>query len=290
MYCNVCPRGMLCDHALHCKIVEIDTKAAEAMKFEGELIGRDPLLQQIIDWSKATQSEKVWLIIGAAGTGKSSISVGLARALRDKRFGDQVELFHHHICIYQQESTTVDYFLNQIRTIGRIPHLSDAKDDLFQLFASLNEQKQENPNHIKLLLIDGLDEAPELRNLLLTREVLSVIPSWLRIIATSRPFDDDNRLPLTKVIRLDSKDQFDAVRAFVNAKLPPLLIRKTDESEIKHDERVAELCHSLSDASSGSFIYASLILKAIGSGEIDASLSGLSKAALPRYAALLFVG
>lgn len=262
-------------------------EALEKFKLDGELIGRNELLLEMVMWTVSGSSSsshssltsapsssssscpsslngiRVWYTSGAAGTGKSAISTGLSRFMgtNNSATDPAVKLLHHHIC---QLRDTVRGFVNSLLSSCVDMELIHAASlvtikNIGSLFLHLASEPI-NDGHVYCILIDGMDECHAIRDLF-TADILSQIPSNIRLFITSRPdpswFLQESKTLCHHHSLDDSKQQRDAVRAFISTKLSPLLAVTVAESKI------AGHCQVLAAKCGPSFIYARLVLNDI---------------------------
>jgi hypothetical protein len=247
----------------------------EEFKLPGDFVGREELILSIIEWIRRPPAyERVWVLTGAPGMGKSAISVGIARVLR--RGSTQthgLRLLHHHICMRStaaddiQVKSFLESFIASCRdaklTIGDGPFA-----DLTSLFLSMKTipSSPHTSSITYVLLIDGVDESSAITSLL-SDESIRMMPSWLRLIITTRavPGRDWSLSSLNHVSSLHPSlpSQSKALATFINSRFPPIL-RNLDLDATT----TSNLIQTLNHQSDGSFVYARLIMDGINNGKI----------------------
>ena len=247
--------------------------------------GRKWLFQAIDEWL-AKGSQPALLIIGEPGIGKSSI---VATLVNDNRDG---QVLAYHCCradtpatldpavfvrsLAAMLSSQLEGYSAVLKGAAIVDALHFAETDAATVF----ETAIINPLHKlpqpergrRYLLIDALDEAltrtrrPTILELLSTR--LSLLPPWLRIVATTRNEPSVLcRLGCLRAHILNAQDprNQDDVLNFIHRRLAePGLHDKARASS----ETLSELASKLLRSSAGNFLFVTTALNAVESGEI----------------------
>jgi hypothetical protein len=252
---------------------------SEEGKLKGALIGRESLLDEMIQWILGPGHEKMWLTIASAGTGKSALHVGLARLLDESKLTPRVVVLYHRICCHSStrgQAKDIESFLSRF-----IQSCNDANleigdgsyDDLLAVFTVLKTTKPPSDHLIYVLLIDGLDESPAIASLL-SEAAIAMVPSWLKIVSTSRNVPNILRAAQCSQVKeylLDeSPTQRSAMAAFITERFPPILLKLHVDATT-----TTKLIQQLIKHSGIFFIYAQLILNDISDGRIKPTLAAI---------------
>jgi hypothetical protein len=257
-----------------------------------EFQGRDWLFAGIAKWRKSDNGARLLLVTGDPGTGKSAVAAHFAKS---ERCGPVLSA---HFC-GRQASTTLEP-QNLVRNLAyvlaqRLPEYRDALlathrqealeqlardgrgdlpiDDLLRLVvAPLRELANPFPPDATpaWLVIDGLDESAEYAR---ARESSSIVdllaaelprvPSWLRILATSRPSDVPVRLarvvqdgrPLAHVIHISKEDSAGDITGYIEHRAKQSTVPLTPDDKQHVVEKAA-----------GNFLCVKLVLDGLFAG------------------------
>lgn len=252
----------------------------EIAKFLTAFTGRNWLTEEINHWLK-TDSRRAMVIVAEPGVGKSSIAAWLSQT--------RPEVVGIHFCTQQNSRTRnpfefVASLVAQLhaRLPGYAAQVEAKRPDIRRTTASdaFRELVVEVTRNLacdtaRLIIVDSLDEAvlQEGETILevLARQA-NDLPSWLRIITTTRPEDSVLRrirhLNLYE-LRADRAENRADLRAFVTQQLraEPLagLLGPQGHQAVSRIETLAE----------GNFLYARLALEALVDGSIG--MDDLSK-------------
>jgi len=240
--------------------------------------GRDWLDRQIDDWLERDASP-VFVIEGEPGIGKSAIAAHLSQredvvavhfcSKRNTPTLDPREFVSGVVTLLSQRLTAFEDEL-----IPRRPDIprEDAATAFRQLVVE-PARTMEAPESPQLLVIDALDEAV-LRDGESIIDILSqaeALPSWLRIVATTRPESVvTSRLKACSTVRLaaDSKENLADVDAFLRTRFA--------ESSLP-EPQAKEASEIVSVRAAGNFLYARLAAEAV----LATDLSAAELSALP---------
>jgi len=162
--------------------------------------GRKWLFRRIDDWLSDPDGSPLFWITGGPGSGKSAVAAWLCARRREVvayhfcRFTDRLKADPAQAVrsVAWQLSTQLPGYFQ--RLIG-IPNLEETcgKGDAATLFDLLIVQPLHNlqrPDHVKVIVIDALDEAIHLGRSEFAQflaEEAERLPDWVRLIITSRP-------------------------------------------------------------------------------------------------------
>lgn len=265
------------------KTLQPSSYIAEIAQKSAAFEGRAWLFDDIKDWQEDPKGEAVYVLQGNAGVGKSAISAHLSN-FRGSVFGI-------HFCKYNDVSThstnnlvrTMAFQLasrNRTYCAKLINALSDEKysdkkllnipgEQLFDelIVALVKGLKVDDTRERRMFIIDGLDEATvngENAILELISKKFSELPSWLRVLVTSRPEASIvEALPDTYVLNADDERNKDDVASFLRkglGKVPALA---------NNDDALDKAVTVATDRSDGVMLYASELLRAVGEGYVD---------------------
>ena len=243
--------------------------------------GREWLFDEIEAWRTVSGQDRVLLIKGDPGVGKSAIIAELAH--RDPR------VLAYHCCQADNQQTLdpglfvrslaamlasrLDDYAAQLETASVREALSDATiagDPLGALDAGvLTPLEGLTPDGAPFyLLVDALDEALSRRDATLTIvDVLAArrerLPGWLRIIATTRKEPRVlDRLKGLRATELDAQDprNLDDIAQYVQGRLDePNLAERLAQSQ----RTSASVTQTLKEKSGGNFLYVRQALEGI---------------------------
>jgi WD40 repeat protein/serine/threonine protein kinase len=250
-----------------------------------DFVGRQWLFKEIDEW-RATGTESALLIIGEPGVGKSSLVAALAEANPD----DQV--LAYHFCRADTPATLdpagfvrslatilsdrLDGYAGMLEESASIKSLQGADIDPAGAFESailgpLHRMHQPTRNR-PYLLIDALDEAliftrrPTIVDVLSRR--LHLLPTWLRIIATTR--NDPSVLRQLRSLRArilstaDPRNQED-LRQFIRRRLAEPTMR---EKTLASGKSLGTIEQDLLRSSAGNFLFVTTALDAVESSQV----------------------
>ena len=248
--------------------------------------GRQWLFQEIDEW-RARGSEPALLIIGEAGIGKSTI----VAALIHENPGGQV--LAYHCCradtpatlepagfvrsLAAMLSAQLDDYAAMLEDPAIVNALQIADTDPASAFEGailgpLHKLRQSEEGR-RYLLIDALDEALTRTQRPTIVEVLSArldrLPSWLRIVATTRSDPSVLRqLGGLSAHTLSAEDprNRDDVRHFIQRRLAEPALREKAEASING---LLALEEGLLRSSAGNFLFVTAALDAVESGQFS---------------------
>ncbi len=255
---------------------------AEIAQKSAAFEGRQWLFEEIQSWQQRPEAARVFALQGSAGVGKSAISAHLSH-YRETVFGV-------HFCKYNDVSTHSTN--NLVRTMAfqlasrsreyrakLIYALSDDKysDDklltisgeaLFdELIVALTQSLNVTDDEHKLFIVDGLDEATVRGDnaiLKLVSDKFSALPTWLRVLVTSRPEAAIvEALPGSYVLNADDPRNLTDVESFLEKGLSRVPALADNEDALNRAVAVA------TEKSAGVMLYASELLRAVGEGYLD---------------------
>lgn len=245
--------------------------SVEIAKFSSGFSGRQWLTGELDRWL-ATDTRRAFVIVAPPGVGKSSIAAWLSLTRRDvvgvhfctqqnTRSRDPYEFV---ACLVGQLHARLPGFAEAVQTKHPGLRRATAADAFRELI--VEAARNLTSPHARLIIIDSLDEAATHEN----ETVLDVLvrqapdlPSWLRVVATTRPEESIlKRIKNLSVFELhaDRSENRADLREFISARLvtPPLASVAGPEIH-----SVALRIESLAE---GNFLYARLALDALEEG------------------------
>ncbi len=269
-------------------------------RFLGELrkgfYGRQWIFDEINAWL-TNESEKVLVVAGPPGSGKSAVAAELVFQNRDN------QVLAYHVCIADRPATVdpatfvrsisdivatrIDEYRTEVNDPALQDRLQQANEDPATAFQSAVLKpllKDGGQMPTCYILVDGLDEAlayDKKNNILqLLKSSINFFPSWLRIVVTCQGEAErlmDQLLP-RKIVIQGGKNR-DDVEAYVNSRLKaPELSAKLVEAG-KKPEEVANWVRRLDAGNDDSnMLFVKVLLNEIEARPKDQ----LSEQALPR--------
>ena len=240
---------------------------------------RKRTLKDIYNWTNSKGRPNVYLLIGAAGTGKSTIATTVAGVYQRKR-----QLGCHMFFVRERSHPgnvlqTIAYLLaeysrpiakslsEQLKKSGNLDssNLKAKFDILLQQPLSAVATKVGRP---VLIVLDALDECgtPELRQSLLhvLRDCLPALPANFRILITSRPDEDINPLISSSHFRRMILDQHsieskDNVFTYIKSRFDDM--KSSGKLKVPEDCDWDNSIKILSESADGLFIWASTAVR-----------------------------
>ncbi|PAV21525.1 nucleotide-binding-oligomerization-domain like receptor [Pyrrhoderma noxium] len=240
-------------------------------------------LQSIDEWVNAEGYPNVLLLIGGAGTGKSTIATTVAgRYQRRSQLGCHIfflrgssdpgnvlESVAYSLAVYSQ--SIAESLVNQLKNKGNLgPSNLNTKFGIL-LQDSLSAVAADVGSPI-LIVLDALDECgtPETRQGLINalQHGLPSLPSNFRFLVTSRPEGDllpfiSLPPPRVHTLELDRKVEENKLDVYAYIKHELEILRSSPVFVIPQDWRWDEGVQSLADSADGLFIWASTAIKFI---------------------------
>jgi hypothetical protein len=253
------------------------TFEAESSRHLPRFTGREWVEERLDEWITTRRSSMVFCLVGGPGIGKSAIACHWCHTRKD------IVAFHY--CVHgHKEKTDVKRILLSLaaQMAARLPEYEKrlsviAQNELEEianadaravfdnfLLKPLSGDMPDPDRHL-LIVIDGLDESSRDQDNELASfigEVWGGLPSWLRLVVTTRPdLDVSEHLghlhPL--VLNADSPENLQDIRNFFRRELEAKKIRAS-----------AEAIDEIVDKSEGLFLYVKVILDEIQeSGELS---------------------
>ena len=250
---------------------------------------RKETLDSIYQWVDASGYPNVLLLIGAAGTGKSTIATTVAGRyqrrrqlgchiffLREKSHpGNVLQSIAYSLAAYSQ--TIAESLVDQLKGRGDLgPSNLKTKFDILlrePLYAAAIEVREPI-----LIVLDALDECgtPESRRSLINvlRNRLSTLPPNFRFIITSRPENDilaftPSQSPNVQTFDLDNQIDENKIDVFTFIKHELEELKSLRALRVPQDWSWDEGLQRLANAAGGLFIWASTAIKFISEKKLD---------------------
>ncbi|PAV17574.1 nucleotide-binding-oligomerization-domain like receptor [Pyrrhoderma noxium] len=240
---------------------------------------RKHTLQSINEWVNAGGYPNVLLLIGAAGTGKSTIATTIAGTYQEigqlgcylfflrgsSDPGNVLQTIAYSLAVYNQ--SIASSLAQKLRNSGDIgpSGLKTKFEILLRNPLSTVATKVGAP---VLIVLDALDECgtPELRQSLLNlfRDRLSTLPNNFRILITSRPDEDISSLissPSYKIITLDQHSDESKLNVYTYIKHQFDQMRSSGKLKVPDDYEWDKSVQTLADSADGLFIWASTAVR-----------------------------
>ena len=240
---------------------------------------RRETLDSIYQWADASGYPNVLLLIGAAGTGKSTIATTVAGEyqrrrqlgchmffLREKSHpGNVLQSIAYSLAAYNQ--TIAESLVNQLKDTGVLgPSNLKTKFDIL-LREPLKTAAIEVREPI-LIVLDALDECgtPESRKSLINvlRDCLPTLPPNFRIFITSRPDEDITPLipkPNFVTMTIDQHSNESKVNVCAYIKFEFDQMRSSGKINVPDDCEWDDNIRRLSESADGLFIWASTAVR-----------------------------
>ena len=237
-----------------------------------DFFGREWLFERFETWANDINSSKVFMLLGQAGTGKTSFVAALS-----SRYPNIVGI---HFCKYNDNeranpkkalmslayhmSTQIPEYADELLKLKDLDRLDEKSiQRLFEYIFIEPLHKIPSDRKPSILIIDALDEAQrDSRN-----ELLDVIvkefdktPSWLKLLVTSRAeLDIVRKMSLFNPIIIEKNTENDKdVANYIAFALKDISVKHKDE-----------LLSILANKAQGSFLYAKEVVRCIKSGEMS---------------------
>ena len=240
-------------------------------------------LQRIDEWVNAEGYPNVLLLIGGAGTGKSTIATTVAgKYQRSKQLGchifflrgssdpgNVIESIAYSLAVYSQ--TIAESLAKQMESSGDLKP-SNLKTKFDILFRDTLSSVAADVGSPILIVLDALDECgtPETRQSLINvlKHGLPSLPSNFRFLVTSRPEGDLHPFislppPRVHTLELDRKVEENKLDVYTYIKHELEDLRSSSVFVIPQDWKWDEGVQSLAASADGLFIWASTAIKFI---------------------------
>ncbi|PAV22987.1 nucleotide-binding-oligomerization-domain like receptor [Pyrrhoderma noxium] len=240
---------------------------------------RRQTLNSIYRWVNARGYPNVLLLIGAAGTGKSTIATTVAGEyqrrrqlgchmffLREKSHpGDVLQSIAYSLAAYSQ--TIAESLVEQMKGRGDLGP-SNLKTKFDVLLHNPLSAVATKVHHPVLIVLDALDECgtPEHRQSLLDvlRDRLSSLPANFRILITSRPEEDIAPLisdPSSLTVTIDQHSHKSKVNVYAYIKFEFDQMRSSRKLTVPDNREWDNNLRRLSESADGLFIWASTAVR-----------------------------
>ena len=240
---------------------------------------RKDTLNSIYQWVDASGYPNVLLLIGAAGTGKSTIATTVAGEYQKReQLGchmffvrgrshpmNALQTIAYSLAMYNQ--SIAESLVEKLRKSGDIgpSNLKTKFDILLRIPLSAVAIKVHHP---VLIVLDALDECgtPELRRSLLDvlRDRLSSLPANFRILITSRPEEDIVPFisdPSSLTVTIDQHSHESKVNVYAYIKFQFNQMRSSRKLTVPNDYEWDDNIRTLAESADGLFIWASTAVR-----------------------------
>ena len=248
---------------------------------------RVSIRKEIDDWVWGTTFPNVFLLLGGAGTGKSTISTTIAEEYRrNKSLGCHlfflrgksdpttvIRTIAYNLAVYNQNiAECID---NALKDKGELT--SATLDTQFNTFLFTPLHQSHVISNPILIVLDALDECGtrDTRRALMTLlgDKLSTLPTNYRFLITGRPEEDISSLSESSNIRtVQLNSGIDDVRLFIDTELYKM-------KDVKRVPEFDDLKRKLGEAAGGLFIWASTAIRMIqqSSGRRESKFKELAR-------------
>jgi len=251
----------------------------EVARLTKDFTGRKWLTVELDEWLQ-TGHGRVFFITGDPGTGKSAVmahlqdkhpEVGACHFCSEKYRGKTLDPHTFVRSLAGQLATQFPNYREALNSIVDSTIESDSGSLLRRLVAE--PLMAESPDKPVLLLIDALDEAVLFqgdRNIAtLLRDSLDDFPPWVRLVISSRKEPE-----ILDLFSRYAPHEIDAMRAENLQDIAKYLDKKLKEPELTKRVRSAgvspmKIAEVMAEKGAGNFLYATLAVEAIRSGQID---------------------
>ena len=240
---------------------------------------RVSIRKEIDDWAQSTTSPNVFLLLGGAGTGKSTISTTIAEEYRRndslgcylfflRSKSDPMTVIRtvaYNLAVYNQN--IAECIEDALRNKGEL--ISASLDTQFDTFLSIPLHQSKIKSKPILVVLDALDECG-LQNsrralLQVLEDKLSTLPANFRFLITSRPEEDITSslsyLSEIRTARLDNYNGTNDVHLYICTKLDKMRERRM--IDVKDELEFDDMKQQLSETADGLFIWASTAIRIV---------------------------
>ncbi|PAV17956.1 nucleotide-binding-oligomerization-domain like receptor [Pyrrhoderma noxium] len=225
-----------------------------------------------------TTSPNVFLLLGAAGTGKSTISTTVAEEYtRNNSLGchlfflrgksDPATVIRTIACSLAEYDQNIAECIEDALKY-KVGLTSATLDIQFDTFLSTPLHQSRINSKSILIVLDALDECGSRQTratlIRVLRDKLPSLPPNYRFLITSRPEFDIQSLfhsPQFEVVRLEEHDGREDVRKYINSSLSEL--QQIKMVSFEDEEEMEEMGSALGEAANGLFIWASTAMRMI---------------------------
>jgi WD40 repeat protein len=248
---------------------------AEVSQHLARFTGREWAVTELERWLADPRRRVLW-ITGEAGVGKSALAAWLSAhrpeiaAFHACRYGnsDRVNPRKALSSIAYQLSTQLPHYQQRLNAtnLDALRGEASAQAVFERLFVGPLGGHLPAPERPLAMLIDGLDEATENRRNELASIIgteLSKTPPWLRLIVTSRPYEEAVRGPLQGLdpwkLEAGREENIQDIRSYLRRELRPFSVNAEPSQETV--ERIIE-------KSEGLFLYVSWVRQELAEGNL----------------------
>ena len=239
---------------------------------------RISIREEIDDWVQNTKSPNVFLLLGGAGAGKSTISTTIAEEFRRKdSLGCHlfflrgksdpttvIRTIAHNLAVYNQN--IAQCIEDALKDKGEL--ISATLDTQFNTFLYIPLHQSHINSRPILIVLDALDECgmQNTRRALITlfRDKLSTLPTNYRFLITGRPEEDISSLSHSsnfRIVRLNDHDGTDDVHLYIDIELDKM--RESRMIDVEDELEFDNVKRKLGETADGLFIWASTAIRII---------------------------
>lgn len=245
----------------------------EIARHARSFLGRGWLLRELDDWL-AADTGRAFLIVGEPGIGKSAIAA---------HFAQREDAAAVHFCSTSDGDTLAPlaFVANLVTALGaRVPAFGaevayrrpeEPREDAKAAFRQLLVEPAhaiEAPPAPQLVIVDALDEAATREGETIVELIAShaaALPSWLRLVATSRP-----EAAVTQRLKALHPRELSALRPENLEDLTAYLTARLSQNQELPGEERQRIARALADKAGGNFLYAKLTCDSLLEGELRA--------------------
>jgi WD40 repeat protein len=260
----------------------------EIARYTTGFTGREWLKEEVEYWLSDSKN-RVLIIIGEPGIGKSAIAAWISQKFRNQVVGI-------HFCT-QRNTRTLNVFEFVANIVGQLhsqlpeyARIVETKrpesrrstaSDAFRELVIEPSRLMTNPGRTCFFIIDSLDEAilQEGENIVdILSEHAGDLPAWLKFFATSRPEEDViRRIRILHTYELNANRQENLydVKTYIEKKLQNL------DNKLNPGNTSSSVINTIEKISQGNFLYATMVMDALENNtltvdEIGELMPGLS--------------
>lgn len=260
----------------------------EIARYTSGFTGREWLKKEVENWL-INSKNRVLIIIGEPGIGKSSIAAWISHQFREQVVG--IHFCTHRntrtLNVFEFVANIVGQLHSQLPEYAKIVETKNPESrratasDAFRELVIEPSRLIVRPDLTYFFIVDSLDEASlqEGENIIdVLSEQAADLPDWLKFFATTRPEENVVRkikILNTYVLNAHRPENMSDVKKYIDNKLFEL------DDELHFLNKIPAISFAIENLAQGNFLYASLIIGALESKtlslhEIGELMPGLS--------------